>query len=74
MSNADKSFYELGYEKEERNKADVYVKNCKYITRQIGFNNEIKNIMIDVHYITVQELKAINEKIKELGWLGDTNE
>jgi len=24
--------------------------------------------MIDVHYITIEELQAINEKVKELGW------
>jgi hypothetical protein len=57
-----------GYEKEERNRADVYIKHAKYITRQIGFNNETKGVMLGVHYLTIQELKAINEKVKELGW------
>ena len=68
MSKADKMFEKLGYEKEERNRADVYIKHCKYITKQFGLNNETKSIMIDVHYITMQELQAINEKVKELGW------
>lgn len=69
MSKADEMFEKLGYKKEERNSADVYIKHCKYMTRQIGFNTETKNVMIDVHYITIQELQAINEKCKELGWI-----
>lgn len=69
MSKADEMFEKLGYEKEERKYADVYNKHCKYMTRQFGFNTESKAVMIDVEHITVQELQAINEKCKELGWI-----
>lgn len=51
MSESDKLFEELGYNK---------VKETEYWM-------ESKNI-------TIQELKAINEKIKELGWLEDNIE
>ena len=63
---ADEMFEELGYEKEERSKSDIYIKQYEYFTRQFGFNKPTKNIMIDVEYINMQELQAINKKCQEL--------
>jgi uncharacterized protein YlbG (UPF0298 family) len=70
MSKADEMFEKLGYKKEVRKYADVYNKHYKDINmiRQFGFNTKSKAVMIDVEYITMQELQAINEKVKELGW------
>ena len=65
---ADNLFKELGYLREERKYADVYLKTTKDLIRQFGFNKTNKSIMIDVHYITIEELKAINKKCEELGW------
>ena len=65
---ADEMFDELGYIKEERNKAVVYIKHNKYLDKQIGFNDETKQIMIDTHYIELQEFNAIGKKMQELGW------
>lgn len=66
---ADEMFNELGYIKEERNKAVVYIKHNKYLDKQIGFNDETKQIMIDTHYIELQEFNAIGKKMQELGWI-----
>ena len=71
MTNADKLFEELGYKKEERKYAVAFTKTTKDLIRLFGFNKIGKNIMLDVHFITMQELKAINEKCKEMGWLDD---
>ena len=65
---ADEMFKKLGYLREERKYADVYLKATKDLIRQFGFNKTNESIMIDVHYITIEELQAINEKVKELGW------
>lgn len=82
MSEADKIFEELCYEKEENFE---YIRFRKYI-----FESEFQDIIFDLehnlinytredmeHYITItaiisiQELKAINQKCKELGWLDE---
>lgn len=69
MNKADKMFEELGYEYEERKYADVYIKATKDLFRQMGFNKTNESIMLDTHFLTMQELQAINEKCRELGWL-----
>lgn len=66
---ADELFSELGYEKEERNKAEVFILRNKYFIRQIGFNKESIAIMTDVEFLSIYELQAINKKCKELGWI-----
>jgi hypothetical protein len=79
MSNADKLFYGLGYK--------LYCsdyKTIEYISDDcvIGFSVKGKYVELinkgcESFVLTVQELQelqAINEKVKELGWLGDTNE
>ena len=82
MSEADKMFEELCYEKEENFELE-YIRFRKYI-----FESEFQDIIFDLknnlincarenmkHYMTIttilsmQELKAINQKCKELGWL-----
>lgn len=68
MSKADEMFKELGYKYERRELADVYIKTDKDHTRQYGFNKEKKSVMLGVHYITMQELQAINKKVEELNW------
>lgn len=69
MSKADDMFKELGFEKEEREYAEVYVKRTKYNVKQIGFNKLGISIQLGgVETITISELQAINEKVKELGW------
>ena len=80
MSEADKLFEELGYEKEyvqDKNMhRDEYIKYS---------NNELVSILFDIfrkkiaisdtsswefeaRYVGMQELKAINMKVKQLGW------
>lgn len=73
MSEADKLFEELGYEVsnskfvEELNTTTNTVIDNGYI--QIIFYNN-KTIYIDSNDImNMQELKAINLKCKELGWI-----
>lgn len=77
MSEADKMFKELGYEKQEN---DWAVK-CKYVkvlgkTKYcIAFDSFGRKVVVfgfeDREFrkeISMQELQAINEKVKELGW------
>lgn len=73
MSKADEMFEELGYKVsnsefvEELNTTTNTVIDNGYI-KIIFYNN--KTISIDADDImNVQEIQAINEKCKELGWL-----
>lgn len=71
MTKADEMFDKLGFNKYE---LDTYI---DYLSREtskgITFRKDMK--VIDSHcgigseYITMQELQAINEKCKELGWI-----
>ena len=70
MTNADNIFYKLGYEKEEiKNGYDkvvvIYYDNPD--NKSIDFYLEENNISL-VGDFNMEELKAINEKVKELGW------
>lgn len=67
---ADEMFKKLGYEKYK------YLEHIDYFQEKtdkiISFRND-KNIgLINAYdgfeYITMQELKAINKKVEELGW------
>ena len=87
MSKADKLFEDLGYEKRaDRDDCPNYTTYIKYnkgcssgIT--ISFSLDYKTICADTfdedyeinvaHCITPLELKAINQKCKELGWLNE---
>lgn len=70
MSEADRLFEELGYEKTIKFKEIVYEKEDKVIT----FYLDKKNITCTNFYdgfesIDMQELQAINKKVEELGWI-----
>ena len=67
---ADEMFEELGYKEEVKYREKVYEKDDKIIT----FDLEKKNIICNNFYdgyesINMQELQAINAKVKELGWI-----
>lgn len=82
MTNADKMFEELGFKK-----SDIYFEYSRHndfenTDLQIDFDERYENVLIstdkrDGDYATITsvlkmaELKAINEKCKELGWLDD---
>lgn len=81
MSNADKMFKELGYKKITKNFYNYleYVKQeNEELQLVISFNGQSKTFMCAMYQFgetrsrgmatTIQELQAINEKIKELGW------
>ena len=71
MSEADKMFDKLGYNKYE---FDTYIDYLSRLTSKgITFRKDMQ--AIDSHcgigseYITMQELEAINQKCKELEWI-----
>ncbi|MEE1142887.1 MAG: hypothetical protein U0L22_04560 [Bacteroidales bacterium] len=81
MSNADKMFKELGYKKITKNFYN-YLEYTKQENEElqlvISFNGQSKTFMCAMYQFgekrsrgmatTMQELQAINEKVKELGW------
>lgn len=78
MSKADEMFERLGYKKD----IDVnyglirYNKDDKYFIRFIAEDktveaNSIDNNKVWILSIDIKLLQAINEKIKELGWLDE---
>lgn len=80
MSKADTMFEKLGYEKKKNNNYIIYIKyqgnGSSGIT--FSFSLEYETICADTfdedyeinvaHCIKPEELQAINEKVKELGW------
>lgn len=72
-SKADKMFEELGYRKEE-NLEDIYYKSeygTIWFTSRPKEINFISDGIDTIGTITMQELQAINEKVKELKWLDE---
>lgn len=80
MSKADKMFEELGYKKIRDNEKEILYKKDKVSQEYfIAFGFETKTVMCeyaDEDYemngafdFNMQELQAINEKCKELGWI-----
>lgn len=71
MSKADKMFEELGYSKYLKGKYRGYYRNEDYY--MIFYLAEKRfaklNFYDGFEPITMKELKAINEKVKELGWI-----
>lgn len=68
MSKADDMFKELGYTVEE-GKSNIFIYyDCEYIDHIFVIHKESKSISIYKTLIRIEELKAINEKVKELGW------
>ena len=77
MSEADKMFEELGYKKYENYEKTREIFICKGIDK-IVFDKEYKyfttSIINDGYYelikhVKIKELKAINKKVQELGWI-----
>ena len=83
MSEADKMFEKIGYEKSEYkdcNLEDIFYRKKDRQWREEGeieicFNNNEKQITIEFMcssqlpaFIGFREIQAINEKVKELGW------
>ena len=71
MSKADEMFKKLGYEKTENNTEIRYKEEKNALEEtfrfEILFLKTLKVVGID-HLLDMQELQAINEKVKELGW------
>ena len=81
MSKADEMFEKLGYIKIKEHKFEEPYN--EEVTELILYRDEVKRTEIefwndktiskscgfDMSYITMQELQAINEKCKELGWI-----
>ena len=66
MSKADKMFEKLGYRK------DIYYDGSSFIYvdkdgRYIEFSKMLENFKSNT-WLSVEELKAINKKVEELGW------
>lgn len=74
MSKADEMFEKLGYEKIiESNVRIDYEKEGQFFDKEIVFELIDKIICVELGTgesanINMQELQAINEKVKELGW------
>lgn len=74
MTKADKMFEELGYEVIVNSNTTLnYEKEELYMDKEIIFELLDKSISAgygtgECCHITMQELQAINEKVKELGW------
>ena len=71
MSKADEMFEELGYEKQNNPEKEIkYIKNEFHIIRFWKPSQQIVKQDEQGLYmgISMQELQAINEKVKELGW------
>ena len=76
MSEADKMFEELGYKKFTRERGHTYLlKYYKDRDNVFYFYDQDKSVDKTGEYgefvdnITMQELKAINKKVQELGWI-----
>ena len=76
MKSAKEMFEELGYKKEKYDKGIMFYmprQNFDSKTKAIKFYKNDKTIIkhsdnFQAEDITMQELKAINMKVKELGW------
>lgn len=82
MSKADEMFEKLGYEKRKYSNGDIFYFQYNGSREKFGFEfckdkyNKNESEIYPVCYgendeaitITMKELQAINEKVKELGW------
>ena len=77
MSEADKLFEELGYEKEEYNPDVIYYTSNILNTIYFAFNKNTKKVCFiennEAGDISMEELQAIIQQCKELGWLEEEN-
>jgi len=70
MTEADKMFEELGYKKIQRNYRSGTVYEYEHEDlRSIDFICENEEVKVWNIGITMDELKAINKKVQELGWI-----
>lgn len=71
MSEADKMFEKLGYYKDFNKTIHEYKKDGELF--EIDFWLRSKEVSKEYYgntgYITIEELQAINQKCKELGWI-----
>lgn len=69
MSKADEMFKELGYKNVRENENWIVYKGKE---KDIDFNKKYKTIEVEngmeSKKFNIQELQAINEKVKELSW------
>lgn len=69
MSKADEMFEKLGYIKLQ----PIGLQRCAYTNgkgKEIIFSDlQRVGLYGDYSFLTISELQAINEKVKELGWL-----
>ena len=82
MSKTDELFEKLDYIKIQDKDICKYVYDKGGLLLTIRFNLKYKTITISMYdrdeqrkyspEITIQELQAINEKVKELGWLDNS--
>ena len=71
MSKADEMFKRLGYIEKFKNHCEdeMYRKESSHcVGKSIKFYNKNKIVEIYPCKINMQELQAINEKVKELSW------
>lgn len=79
MSKADEMIKNLGYEIYEQNEVEtIYIKRNRILDDVIEIDLAHKEIVKKDNegyssYFTLQELQAINEKVKELGWLDENS-
>ena len=84
MSKADEMFYNLGFEKEypleayDRILGQLFYNNKSMINISFDYEGKLFCVYIKAFdgreepaYATMQELQAINQKCKELGWLDE---
>lgn len=71
MSKGDEMFEKLGYKKIEGLRDIHYCAENNLIIFYKNFKGIEKRRIELVDYFTMQELQAINEKCKELGWLDE---
>ena len=69
MSKADEMFEELGYKKAFSSSNEI-IEYCKENLYIIRFYISSKRVWTNL-LISIQELQAINKKVKELGWLDE---
>ena len=74
MSKADEMFEKLGYKMNEEETIVTYFRRGAFVDGYIKFDLADKVVCAEMGYnheskdIEMQELQAINEKVKELGW------
>ena len=76
--NAEEMFKKLGYKKEELDDhiyyelGDIGEKTITFTNYKYGTHTiDVSEWHYDAGFITVEELQAINQQCKELGWLDE---